>query len=118
MARETQTYDDLFAGHYPVITERAIILSGENLARGTALGKVTASGKLKLLDSALSDGAETPYAILGEDVDASAGDKVGLVYLSGEFSTSKLTFKSGQTAAGFKAGFRDKNIYLQTSQQA
>lgn len=108
----TYTPDALIAGDFPVRTEKATIISGQNLQRGALLGVITASGKYNLSLSAAGDGSNTPRAILAEDVDASGGDKEAIVYVSGDFNQDAITYGTGHTAASVKAGLRDFNIYL------
>lgn len=114
---ETFTPDDLIAGDYPVVTDIVTILTGQNLVRGTLLGKITASGKFIKCDSAVNpaDGSEAPQVILGEDCDATAGDKEAVVFLSGAFNQSKVTFGGTDTAATHRAALRNLNIYLKSS---
>jgi len=52
-------------------------LTGGNYKIGTVLAKVT--GKYKQLDPAGAGAAKVSFAVLGEDVDASAADKAGVV---------------------------------------
>lgn len=111
---ETFTPDGLIAGDYPIQREVGTLISGQNLARGTVLGKITASGKYTTALSASSDGSQNPVAILVDAVDASGGDKPCSVYLSGEFNTNAMTFGTGITIANSKDALRDLNIYLQT----
>ena len=110
-------YDNLSAGDYPVVTSSETILSGVGaLARGSVLGRVTASGKLVLVNSAgTDDGRRTPYGILLEAVDATSADKPAAVALSGEFNSAKLVFGGSDTAATHKAALRDLNIYVKTN---
>lgn len=49
------------------------ILSGQNLRAGAVLGRVTASGSLRELAPAASDGSQTAAAILYAPVNATAG---------------------------------------------
>lgn len=110
---ETFTPDKLLAGDYPVVTDVVTILSGENLARGTCLGKITASGKHVIVNTAgTDDGRRAPVAILAEDCDASGGDKQAVVYLSGAFNEGAVTFGGTDTAATHRVALRDLNIYL------
>lgn len=109
---ESYTPDRLHAGDFPIRTLDVTIASGQNLARGALLGKITASGKYVLSLAAAGDGSEVPSAILAEDVDASAGDKSGIVYVSGDFSEDAITYGTGHTADSVRAGLRDLNIYL------
>jgi len=113
---ETYTPDNLLAGDYPAVTDIVTILSGENLARGTCLGKITASGKHVIVNSAgTDDGRRAPVAILAEDCDASGGDAQAVVYLSGSFNESAVTFGGTDTTATHRAALRDLNIYLKTA---
>lgn len=111
---ETYTPDSLFAGDYPVVGESVTILSGQTLVRGSVLGKITSGGKFILSLSGASDGSETPEAILLEDCDASGGDAVAPVALTGEFNEDALTIGTAHTAASIKQGLRDKGIFLKS----
>ena len=122
MANEIGSFvpDNLFGGDFPVVTSPETILSGAgSLARGAVLGRVTASGKLVLVNSAgTDDGRRTPYGILLEAVDATSADKPAAVALSGEFNSSKLVFGGTDTAATHKAALRDLNIYIKPNMAA
>lgn len=110
---ETYTPDKLLAGDYPVVTDIVTILSGQNLARGACLGKITSGGKHVIVDSAgTDDGRRAPVAILAEACDASGGDKQAEVYLSGAFNESAVVFGGTDTAATHRVALRDLNIYL------
>lgn len=108
----TFTPDDLIAGDFPVRTRKVTLISGQNVVRGAVLGIITASGKYNLSLAAAGDGSNTPRAIAAEDVDATGGDKDLVVYISGDFNETKLTFGTGHTAASTREGLRDQNIYL------
>lgn len=112
---ESFANDNLVCGPYPIITDRQTLITGQNLSRGDALGKITASGKLTQLDSGAADGSENAYALLMEDCDASAADVVCDVYLSGEFNENEIGFVSGDTAATYADQFRALNIYLKNA---
>lgn len=116
---ETYTPDKLLAGDYPVVTDIVTILSGEVRSRGTCLGKITSGGKHVIVNSAgTDDGRRAPVAILAEDVDATAGDKQALVYLSGAFNESAVVFGGTDTAATHRVALRDLNIYLKKAVSA
>jgi hypothetical protein len=77
--------------------ETVTLEAGTNYPLGSALGKITASGKYCLSPAAQvagDEGAETAVAVLLEAVDASAGDKTALVVARGPAIVSKavLTF--------------------------
>ena len=110
--------DNLLAGEFPRVTRKVTIATPANLLRGAVLGRITASGKYILSASAAADGSQTPEAILGEDTDASAGDKEAVAYLSGEFNELALTLGAGHTAASISLGLRNKSIFLTKNQGA
>lgn len=114
---EIHTPDNLFGGNVaPVVADKATIVSGAGvLTRGTVLGLVTASGKLTIVDSSKSDGTETPYAVLAEDVDATSADKTCAVYLTGEFNIDKLVFGGSDTAATHKVNARKIGIFFKNT---
>lgn len=79
------------SGNLALFLERAVtIASGNNLAAGTVLGKVTASGKYVAYASGASDGSENPVGVLSKNVDATSEDKTGSIYLRGQFWTDGL----------------------------
>lgn len=112
---EAYAPDRLIAGDHPRMTETLTVISGQNLARGALVGKITASGKLTLSLSAAGDGSQVPYGVMADDVDASAADKAGPVFLSGEFAEEVVTYGTGHTAATVQDGLRDKSIYLKST---
>ena len=118
MSTVTTSYDNLFAGDFPVVTENGTIVSGEGkLTRGTILGVVTASGKYAAADATdtgeSATGKATPKAILLQDVDATSSDVADvLVAFTGEFNSEKLIAKTGSTVAGFKEGLRAVSIFV------
>ncbi len=110
---ETYTPDKLIAGDYPLVTGEVTIVSGQNLARGALLGKITASGKYTLCDSGASDGSQVPKGILAEAVDASAADVTHApYYLAGEFNEAAIAFGGTDTADTHREALRDLSIYL------
>lgn len=72
--------------------ETVTLKAGTNYALGSVLGKVTASGKYRLAPAAEvtgDEGAEIGAAILIEPVDATAGDRTGLIVARGPAIVSK-----------------------------
>lgn len=66
--------------------------AGTNYALGSVLGKITASGKYRLSPAAQvvgDEGAETAVAVLIEAMDATAGDKTGLIVARGPAIVAK-----------------------------
>ena len=103
--------DVLFAGDFPISTEPAVIASGAGiLPRGRVLGMIDASGKLTNLNTAGTDGTETPYAVLAETVDATSADVNAPVYITGEFNPGALSVGSG-TVADWKRKMRNVSLF-------
>jgi len=109
----TYSPDALIAGNSDLLVGRKVtIISGQNLARGSMLGKITASGKYNLSLSGASDGSQTPDLILAEPADASAGDVTALAYARGDFISNALTLGASHTVASITEGLRAKGITL------
>ncbi len=110
------TYDNLFAGNVSdVVTDVGTLATGQSVARGTALGKVTASEKLVVVDSSKSDGSQTIYAIAADAVNATAADQPVPIYLTGEFNQAALTFGGSDTFAKHKDTARSIGIFFKTN---
>ncbi len=54
------------------------LVSGQNLAAGTVLGKITTGGKFTAYDNDAVDGSQTVAGILLDATNASAGDKTAV----------------------------------------
>lgn len=87
------------------------------VARGTVLGKITATGKLIPAVAAANDGSQTPYAVSAEDVDTTAADGAGVVYLAATLNQNSLIFGAGHTAATVFDPLRAVDIHLVSAQQ-
>ncbi len=107
--------DQLIAGNAKLVTSTVTFVSGQVLARGSVVGLITASGKYALSLSASSDGSQSPVAIVADAVDASGGDVVGGVYLSGEFNENALTLGTGITLAAARAALRPLAIWIKSA---
>ena len=111
----TFTPDGIIAGEDDLQTRQITLITGQNLKRGSVLGKITASGKFNLSLSAAGDGSQVPAAILAEDTDASGGDKVTVAYFGGVFDENALTYGTAHTKASVREQLRDYGIKLQSS---
>lgn len=109
-------HENFIAGDFPIVTDRQTLSGGALVAKHTALGKVTASGEVKLLDSAATDGSQNPYAILIDEADAREGAVHVDVYLTGCFNQGKVVFKTGESADQYKDAFRRLGIFLKKAQ--
>ena len=106
--------DALVAGEVGTL-EAITIASGQNLARGTVLGFITANNKAVLSLAAAEDGSETPVAILSDAVDASAGDRPAVAYFAGEFNSRALVLGAGHTIESIRGALRARGIFLRTA---
>lgn len=112
---DTYTPDRLVAGLTQIVTIPLTLISGQNLARGAVVGVITASGKLTLSLSAAADGSQTPYGILADDCNATAGDLANCpVHVAGEFNEAALILGASHTIASIRAGLRDRGIFLKS----
>lgn len=59
--------------------EDVIVASGQNLKCGQVVARITASGKIAAYAPGAIDGTETAIGILTADVDATGGDKPGVI---------------------------------------
>src|SRR5690554_5113407 len=108
----TFKYDNLFAGKtQPVVTDSIILAAGQSYVKGTVLG-LADNGQAKAVDSKQTDGTQTPYAVLAEDVDAREEAKPGIVYLTGEFNEAALVFGGEDTADTHKVALRKIGIFV------
>lgn len=105
-----------FAGTEVVaLTTTITLLTGQGiLKKGSLLGKVSASGKYKLVDAANSDGSQVASLVLAEDVDTSSADINAVAYKSGVFRYGALQVAAGDTVDAHKDELRDVNIYYKT----
>lgn len=69
--------------------ETVTLLAGTNYPVGAVLGRITASGKLKLSTATGTDGAQNAAAILLYAIDAAAADATGIVVVRGPAIISK-----------------------------
>jgi hypothetical protein len=110
---------DLIAGDFPLKTEAITLAKGQNLKRGSVLGRIKASGKFVLSrktdDKAaeVSDGSETPLRILGEDVDATDKDQVTVAYRTGSFLKQGLTLHESHGFADIKYDLETRSIFIE-----
>ena len=59
--------------------DKVTVASGQNLEAGTVVGVITASGKVTQLAPGASDGSQNAAGVLLNAVDASTGDKPGVI---------------------------------------
>ena len=110
---------DLIAGDFNLLSETITLEAGQNLKRGTVLGRISGSGKyviserLNDADTEIKDGSEDPSRILAEDVDASKGDRQTIAYLTGSFFPGGVILGKGHTIASIKEKLELRSIFFQ-----
>lgn len=87
--------------------EEVTVVSGQNLVGGAVVGKITASGKYKIYDNAAVDGSEVAAAVLFGAVDASGGDKKGVIIERDAEVNADLLNWGANDATGKTAGIAD-----------
>ena len=76
------------------------IASGQNLAIGSVVGKITADDKIVQIDFDASDGSENAYGIVIDNYDAADGDVEGVAIVRDAIvAPSKLVWPDGATEA-------------------
>ncbi|ELZ5051236.1 MAG: head decoration protein [Escherichia coli] len=104
--------DQLVSGPLQLVTDTVKITGGKAYKRGTVLGVVTASGGYQLSVKTATDGSEVPSAILVDDVDATAGDVLGGVYLMGEFNGHRIIIDNSWTVETVAQALRPSSIFI------
>jgi hypothetical protein len=110
---------DLIAGDFPLKTETITLAKGQNLKRGSLLGRLKDSGKYVLsrkLDDAgkeIADGSEKPLRILGENVDAAAGDKLTVAYKTGYFFLTGVTIHESHKQEEIRLDLEARSIFFE-----
>jgi hypothetical protein len=107
---DSSDLDDLVISE-PVI--KKFTLDTGAVVRGDLMGQISSGGKLIKSLSGAGDGSQTPHSIAAHDVDATAGDKDILVYVSGRFNQARVNYGTAHTAASVYEALRDKDILLE-----
>ncbi|HAT7708243.1 head decoration protein [Enterobacter roggenkampii] len=112
MVQDVYVPDQLVSGPLQLVTDTVTITGGKAYKRGTVLGVVTASGGYQLSVKTATDGSEVPSAILVDDVDATAGDVQGGVYLMGEFNGHRIIIDNSWTVETVAQALRPSSIFI------
>ncbi|MCW7542100.1 head decoration protein [Aquabacterium sp. A7-Y] len=82
--RESPNLGDLLKYEAPNLYSRdvATVASGRKLALGTVVGRETATGKLKGLALAATDGTQVAAGVLAFDVDATQADRFDAILIA------------------------------------
>lgn len=106
LADENCSTQDIFFSDYPTKELNIVIGKSGILKRGCLLGKKTADGKYYAWKDNATDGTDVLEGILAEDVDATALDEKGIMYIGGEFAKSALSAAASVVipTGSFKSG--------------
>lgn len=97
------------------VRRKGTIASGQGvLARGTAVGRITASGKWVKSASAAADGSQIIRGILLHDVDATSADAEGIIGRIGRCNGAAVILGTGHTLASIDDDCLDRGIILET----
>lgn len=96
----------LIAGTFPIITQEVTIKTGENLKKDTLVSIDSVSKKAVIS----SDTQKDYFGILTADVDATGGDKIATVMVTGEFFGDAIKATDGHIIDRIIA--RNKSIFI------
>lgn len=98
---------------YPLVTATVELENNQTeLNKGAILGKVTNSGKYKLVNTSAVDGSQIPNCVLAHNV--STGDSTATCYVSGQFNLSKVYIEDNDNILNCIDDLRVVNIYIAT----
>lgn len=95
--------------------ETVTVGANSTIARGTVMGKITASGKYIASLNAASDGSQIAVAVLAEDAvnaTGSSADVKVVMFKKGTFNSLGVTFGTGQTLANTKDDLHKVSIEI------
>ncbi|KMT23001.1 head decoration protein [Clostridium cylindrosporum] len=110
--RETSIYNPdnlLIATTCQVISDDVIVAANQTLKRGQVF-ELDASGNA-IAPTGVIDPAKV-YGIMAEDIVTGDTTAVGVAYMNGEFSSSKVIFPEGKSEADYKVPLRKLGIFL------
>ena len=111
MVSETYIPDQLIAGDLKIVTDSVTISGTAALKRGTLMIKDPATG----IWSAWVAGTGEPVGVLVDNIDPSAGNLTGGIYLTGQFNGACTTpLGSTLTGADMQA-LRNAGIFIKNS---
>lgn len=110
---ETTSFNTIEVGGDLIETTKITIASGNVVAAGSVLGRITASNAYRLSASASSDGSQVILPIvLKYDVDASGGDVVADAWIAGKFDPAQLVIGAGHDLAAVRRAFIGSPMFV------
>lgn len=102
----------------PIITEAATLLSGQDLAELTAVGRVTASGKVVKAVQTAEDGSDKIIGFMVYAVNADGADAACQIYKGGRINKSLATIDASYSAVHLASMFDGTALSLETPTQS
>ena len=97
-----------------VAFDSGTLASGQNLVRGTVIGRVSASGELVESVQTATDGSQKPVGVLNHDADATSA-AMNVVYAKGgDLDKTQVLFDASWSATEQLAAFDGTPISLVT----
>lgn len=97
-----------------VAFDSGTLSSGQNLERGTVIGRVSASGELVESQQDATNGSQVPVGVLNHDADASGG-AINVVFAKGgDLDKTQVKFHTSWSATEQLAAFDGTPISLVT----
>ncbi|ATN93344.1 hypothetical protein [Marinobacter phage PS3] len=97
-----------------VAFDSGTLASGQNLERGTVIGRVSATGNLVESQQDASDGSQIPVGVLNHDADATSA-AMNVVYAKGgDLDKTQVSFHNSWSAVEQLAAFDGTPISLVT----
>jgi hypothetical protein len=111
----SSAFDNLIAGTQKnLVTEPATIGLSQAFSRGQILGRVTATGKWKVLDED-SVASFNRFGIATQAIDTTLGETVTDVFVEGEFSDNGVIFAYSDIVADWSELLEAQGIYLRAT---
>lgn len=107
---EVFTPDNFISDKAPrVVGSETVAQVAATYLRGQIFG-IKTDNKLYALSLAATDGAEKPYFVIDQDIDATAGDVIASGYYAGAFNKTGLQFGANNAVSVYTA-CRKAGIY-------
>lgn len=90
-------YGSVGIGGNEFADETLNLSADDELAEGTILGRITASGKLGLYASDNTDGTEVPVAVMPHPLSGTSGDNYIRPIISGRVNSDRLVIDDGSS---------------------
>ena len=106
----------LIAGNLKIVTDRVTFAQTSTpLLRGTLVGRIDATGLCVPCVATASDGSQNPVGVVVHNIDASAGNTDGQLYVMGEFNSRYMTIDQSWQDDALRAACRKAHLFIKDS---